>query len=713
MPSREELTQMLQDIPVDRTVKRQAWDTFRDAKTPEEFYQGTQNIPPGVRNQLYEMKFGAPPVSGKTPLPSIPGTPELPPVAEAAKQGKLTLKDLAATGINAIPTIGGAAGAITGEAVLPTGGGIPGAAMGGAAGEAIKEAIVSKVGADKLSGPNVPVDQPPGTTSEVQNKILTSGGEQALQEFGGRVMASGVRALAAGPLHGAAGRAENLAVKEFAQKSGLRLTGPEMAGNASRASRAFHTAQRLGEYSFFAQKYIESAREAGVDKALGYLDEQLDKLHPPTSPVQAGEAAQEAFKTSHQIFRETANRYYEVVDQEAKGVMVNMRGVKAEARRLLADDNELRSYYAETGKVGPEAAKILNDAAKQPDQVPFTIAQKWRTKLMGATPDPTEFAANEKQGIAKKFVSDVTESMDNSASALNPKARDAWEAARRFYKDGMEMFDSATIRKLMDSPKGPEMIASEIKYGDVTKAKLIRRAILDYPTQYGDPAQKQVADLTWRQFQEQFVRSSLLENPEGLGGGVGVQKLMEDPAGMKKRLEKLGPGVLKEIFGSDPAGKEILQNVRDMSEAMARMEKLPTEGRRFVYDIISAVAGLGGAFSGHGEAGVGAGVAFEILPLLVSGSMHNRRAAMALVDGFGGILKTFENPLLKRAGGVVVNLSDRTVTSPASYKFGGKVMADFGRAWSIVQDDRAKMAQKAEKAATAMEDNDPLIAPFQ
>lgn len=66
---------ILDPVPVDRAVKRQAWDGFHTAQTPEEFraHFDTLPIPREIKHSLWNAKFG----SGAV-VPEVPGIPAAP-----------------------------------------------------------------------------------------------------------------------------------------------------------------------------------------------------------------------------------------------------------------------------------------------------------------------------------------------------------------------------------------------------------------------------------------------------------------------------------------------------------------------------------------------------------------------------------------------------------------------------------------------------------
>lgn len=592
------------------------------------------------------------------------------------KPQDLTWRDYRALGVNNIPTVAGGLGAAFA-------GGIPGAAGAGMAGEAAKEALVSMVGQENLSGPHIKVEAPPGSLRGASGRIVQSGIEQGGFEAGGELAGMLTRGLLGGAFS-AEGRAhENTLIKKASEEYGLKLTAPEIAGKA-------RMAQRVGEYSILSQSFIRSKWGQAAANGVQAIDDILRRIYIPTSPSATGEAVQGMFKLSSDLYRQEAqNMYEQQLKPVAGNILIDMRPVKAAAQRMLDAVVPVKATYKSVGGLGTKAEQMLADIAHSPDGVPFSVVHEMRSNLMKVSPDVDALMADKVQGAAKNLVGETTGAIDTSLSASNPQVKQLWEDARAFYKDGADLFDHQTIQGLMS--KNPGEVSRAIKDHDIDTAKRIKGAILEYPRRFGDPSQKQDAEQTWRQFQEQFFRSNLLEDPEHAGLPFDPERLAQ----VARRMDKIGPGVLKEIYGGDPVGREALVNIRTISDAFGRIQKLPSEGRKYVYDMLAMAGGMTGLLSHSPTGALASAAGFEALPLMISGAIHSKAMTGYLMDGIGGLIKAAKNRPMQALGKAVVDIQERTITSDASYKYLGKAMADLARAGDLYR--QAQAAKKSDQ----------------
>ena len=670
MADNHPLQTALDSTTLDKSVKAQVWDDYEESGDRADLDQRLSKVQlsPGTKDLLLNLKF---PSTGQPPPSFVPSSQP----SQNYPQGHLTGKEVGGMAVSAIPMVTGAAGGLAF--------GVPGAAAGGAAGEAARQAIVSKVGPENLSGPTFKTEPPAEGFSGVSQSMLAAGAEQGAYELGGSIISRAFRGIVGGPLHVAGEAGENAAVKEVSRKYNLKLT----AGEISRRGRV---PERLGQFGLWSQAYIKKKWGESVANGMTAINGLLDRLAPPTSPSEAGQAVQGMFKVSNDLFSKEAAKLYWSLDQEANGVMVDMTSVKEFASKALAEDAANKKLYPNSGGYGAKTLKLLEDAAKQPDSVPFSSAHKWRSNLIKMTPQSDELRATELPGMAKKLVVDVTGAMDGSAKDFNPTAAKMWVEARKFYRDGMALFDQETITGLMS--KEPDLVVKAIKPQGVEVAARIRKAILEYPLKYGNEDEQQEARLTWKQFQEQFVRSNILEDPEHTGVGVEVQDL----SAIKKRINDMGPGVMKEILGSSSTGEDVLKNLTSIGEAFSRFDKLPPENRMELYRMMEMTSIMMGGITSHPVAGLATTTGMEVVPRFISGVVHSPKATGYMLDGIAGALEAFKTRPIKAVGKAAIRLQNRTVNAPKVVAAFSKANANFMRAYSLWQADTQQQTEKAE-----------------
>lgn len=631
-PLEREAYSILEPLTATGKAKHDAWENFFLSQDESDFDRrfAAVGIPAGGKAALRRLKFPSSPLAPTLPMrlaqwisPEMRRTPA---TSHEARQAQQALAEQMIT--KALPfatstaaTLALPGGGLIWPAVVAGLGAVPGAAIG--------EELEERAGR-----------RPPARTpGEVMARLAVPAAEMAGGEFAGRAILRpvlrGVTSAVAGLFRRAAMRPENVAVKEASEELGLRLTPGQIAGQTP-AGAIGRTLEFAGETSLLGRPGIEAARAEGRAHALRAVDDALATLSPRTSPAATGTAAQDAIRTGNRIFHEYAGDLYGQVDNVAAGIQVDVTPLKTEAQRIIGQKVQAAGMYPILGQPQATASLVLNQILSGPDQVPFAVAQQIRTKLMSISPQPGELVAKEAPGIAKHMAGLLTDAMDSSARALNPAAATAWATARTFWKEGHDIFERSLIQSLVD--RNPELLIASIKPGAVTDAVKIKQAILGYAEQHGTPAQVAQARATWNQFREQFARTKLLADPEAGVADAG------DLLNLKDRMTKMGPDMLRTIYGGDAQGQAVLRNLGVIGEAFDRVKRdLPfirtyqfVEIARYVQramPILTAGAtGFTAVRYGPGEA-LATFAAMEGLPALVGKIMYSPRATRYFVNG--------------------------------------------------------------------------------
>jgi len=601
-----------------------------------------------------------------------------------------TGKEWAGMAVDALPMIGAGAAAAAGPPGWAAGFGM--AALGGAAGQTVRHGVVAGIGPEDLSGPHTQVEPPPSDPMDFAFDVAKTGAEQALFEGAGRIFSG----LIGGPLHAAGAKAENAGVKAVAKRYGL--TAGQVSGNP-----AAKAVEKVGEYGLASRWYLVGKASKSVKEGVAALDQVLDTLHMPTSPAHAGESTKGVIRLSRDVFDEQARQLYWDLSQAAQGTMVDMGSIKAISAAKLADDAALKKMAGKTSGYGSKTIAQLEDASKLPDQMSFNDAHKWRQGLRKITEQTDEMRSKELPAEAQQLVRDVTGAMDNAAKSLNPTAHSLWVDAREFYTKGMGILNHDAITSLLGKNSADVVGAIQPKIGDTSTARLIREAILDYPTKYGNFTNPHTgvnaaseAKRTWAEFQQQFVRTRIIEDPEHIGEGFTVDRL----GAIKKNLHEMGPGVMKEVLGSTPDGQMVLDNLTNIGEAFSRVDKLPSAEKMLVYRALEggAVAASGGILN-HPVSSPQALVMLEVIPNVVAWVTHSKTATKYMLDGLRGIteagMKVKPTNLAKRG---IINISKgatKAVDATSKSAF-SKASADIARAAEYAWEEYGKYQPQPE-----------------
>ena len=604
---------------------------------------------------------------------------------EAVGPRELHLSDAPAIGVNFLPSMGAGIGGGMGEGIAS----IPLAAAGGALGEAARQVVVKAFGQNNLSGPDVKVDPVPDTWGGRAKSMGAEALEQGAFEGGGKLVGGIIRGLTGGPYNAVSRNAANATIKHLNNEYGLKLTGPEITGKWKRL-------QFAGELGMFGQDQVQKRWGESVSNGVKAINTILDRMSPPSNPTETGQAVQGMLKVSKDIFDEEAGKRYTMLDQEAKGVTVDMEPLQKIAAQRLATKAPAETAYPDIGGYGKSAKQILENIVNGPPKVPFLVAQQVRTNLRNITPQTSELMGGEAKGVGSEMVGKLTTAMDDAGKKLNPKARDLWNDARKFYAEGATIFDHASITALIS--KEPEEVAKAIKEGGLTTARRIRSAVMDYADAYGTYQQAMDAKETWGRFQDTFMRSNIVLDPENTGKQIGIEQL----AGMKDRIDNYGPRVMEEIFGKDQAGKIARKNITDISEAFSRIQKLPAGERigafRFLEMMTTATVGWfsGSDVIGHlTNMGLTA-AALEGTPWLITKAIRNETATRYVLDGLGGVV----DRVSKSAGKRVLKVQEKYITSPQASKSLNSAISNFARAYEIVEKDYNGQASKPNRSAS-------------
>ena len=463
------------------------------------------------------------------------------------------LREAVAAGKETLP----AAGAIAGVALAPETAGVSGllippaaAALGGATGEAARQGV-SAVGG---------FPDRPKSWGEVLKGLLTSGLAQAGLEMGGRAGEKAIGMLAGGPSR-VVTRPEDAAVKAASEKYGLGLSPAEIEKRGLR-----EVVQSSAEGSILGRATMQGAKERTVAAAEKAVNDSLMALSQPTSALATGQGVQKALTDARSIFSDVGKGYATQLDQDARGVLVNISSLKQEALSISGKLQRTSSVFPRTG--GPSAVekKLLDDLVNAPDYIPFRDAATLRTRWMSIAPQSTEMMPTQGPALARHFVGRITEEAEKAAGNLQGDAAvNSWKALRAYWKDGAQIFDRGLVQKLVETD--PSMVVRNVKSPEDVMA--VKKALLGYGVTLGrTPAEKQSSQTAWDAFRQRYVREVMLGTEHTTD--IGFDPLRK----LAQTIHDTPPEVLKELF-SDARGRETYTTLKEIGAAIERVNKMP------------------------------------------------------------------------------------------------------------------------------------------
>lgn len=582
----------------------------------------TTSTPPGITPQQFNTGMGK--KQERPPTPS-----------EIIIHGARWLPDV----------FSGAVGLATGGKTTPVG--MAASGVAGMVGKGLERAIQYPFIQDGQLPPDIStetreiVEGYPKDAGDFAKDVALEGGKQAAFEGVGRGISAVLGGLYRSATHApppgvqpSRDISENIIAREASQKYDLGLTAPEMAGSTRRGTFG-RAMQKLGDVSVFGMARTWRRQHNIAVKAADAFEGELYRLGPPTTEFSSGTALQETFTRAKKSFDDATEANYAEARQlgEASVVTVDMRPVKREAQRMLQENTELRGEFDAAAKMPREAEETLKGILSAGDFLPFNLVDKMRSRLgkkIPAASDKSFVNPNPKQrevGSTAKHMREYFFNALDSASNADPVLKEAWNKARTYHKNGQALFGETIVNSLKAGGTLPEKVVSSINPNEISNVRAAKEAVFRYAASVGD---KQLADIAWAQYQQQFTRTWILGTTE---------HSVTDPKVIFKlgeRLKKTNSEALSEIF-FDPRGEDILTNLKSIGTALDRVEKTGGPSNSSLAFLLARAASF--AFGqGYGlppQAVLG----YEAVSGLVSIVAHNKAATKFLTDGIGQLPK--------------------------------------------------------------------------
>jgi hypothetical protein len=348
-----------------------------------------------------------------------------------------------------------------------------GAGLGGATGEAGKQAILNQ----------------PSVTS-----LLRSGVEQAVYDgFGNLVFTYGGKAYRftkdqfktltkSSEVPDSAIKAAQELLLE--QKLGATLTPYQATGNSLDALK-----ESIARGSFTGKPVIVRA-EQNVEKALDSAKKSiLDDISKEVfDGVSSGIAFKDAIEQGESALKSQVRPFYEALDQQAGQVGVNIANIK----KYTSKELQKPPGVAKLVLSGPEK-ELLEGINNLPENIPFTSAHELLSSFKAQLRDAKSSAVPDSRTVSRlsAVVKSLEAQMDaagkqikGSSLAFNNKMAadgatnltDQYKLYSKFYREGLEDLFSDTTSRLLN--KDPEKVGEAIfQAGNVTAFKDVAKAL--------------------------------------------------------------------------------------------------------------------------------------------------------------------------------------------------------------------------------------------
>lgn len=496
--------------------------------------------------------------------------------ADSLRMGGKAMKDVL---VNNAPDIGMTLGGAVGTFGGPEGT-VAGAGVGMALGQAIKDQIAENEGAVPMSG------------TEAARSMEGAFNKGAFLQYLTPVALRGLAKLGSGIVKGVIGVGEGVAPELFpGQFKGVPgvpaapLPGgpmppvpPGLAQASSVARGAAGAAEAkagsAGLSSAVARVEAGNATEAQESTAKA-LQQSLDFL-PDPGTLGTGQEVQSGLRTGADIWHREGGVLYDKSKALTRDIQIPNKELNSLGTQLAREKSPETIAFSQSGGYTPKIQKIVDDLTSlgteitdkegnvlrpASDTTSFQALDGYRQTLQAISQDRTDpLAATQAQGILKKVTGLITDVMSKDLAGT-PEGQ-AWEEARKFWKEGAAVFDHAVMTKAVNA--NPEDVlamlkpASGVNAASITEAQQFRTGLIDYIRVNGTSDEVAHAEKVYNTLLNGFTQRNL-----GINGDVTA--LPGKLAGYKD--------VMKIIYDGTAEGRTLRQGIEGMSNAVSETLK--------------------------------------------------------------------------------------------------------------------------------------------
>lgn len=449
---------------------------------------------------------------------------------------------------------------------------------------------------------------------------------------------------------------EDAMVFTAAQRAGAPLLASEVTGGP--LSKFF---TRWTEKSVWGEPAAIARREKIADAVGRYVTAAMDVIAKPTSPVRTAEGLSKLSKVIRSGWDDVAGELFsearaaapagkvidltDVVDK-AKELLARRGNLRAEMpgtlKALTGEDKVLQDFLADAEKFTPERVVPSSLVGPNGQSLPGQVIPAERTVKSLTVEQATELRKlvnekyyaylSDKDRQAAKMMKEFEKTFDESLAAQvggpNSEYMKKLGAAKRFYKEGYDLWDTAVMSELLN--KDPSRTLASVNVLDPQVQKTLSTVF----TKWGN---KQAGvDLVRRQALQNIIQDATMSSGgQGLVSGVEVEL---KPAALKNALKRLEPDSRAFIFGGT-AGLEVERRLAEAISIAERVEKV--QGGQSAGRLLSNAAMMAWGLAHQSGAMVGAAAASITAPKLFArlmgepiSSLHMTRALKYAEKGF-------------------------------------------------------------------------------
>ena len=407
---------------------------------------------------------------------------------------------------------------------------------------------------------------------------------------------------------------KNLELMDSVARTGAPMTRAEVFGGPFA-----RFLQRWTDSSTFGKELSTERRMAVVGTLKKSLDDALNLISSPTSPLATREKTEALMKTVHDGWNKVAGRKFNEARRLApQGAVIDLTETVDEARRILsesrgglrgkmpttlsnltAEDKVLSDFLADAEKIIPEQSvpSALVDATGK--ALPANVIPAQRTVQSLSVEQATELRKlfNEKyyqylnsgdraaSRTLKEFEQKFDASLSRQVGGPNSPYMQKLTEAKRFYAEGYKVWDVSLVSALLD--KNPSKTISLMDVTDPFALETLQKA---FALHGKHTSVQQGMGLVRRQALQNMIQDSALTTA---GKGIAeAEEVVLRADSLRSRLMGLDARAADIIFsGAD--GKRALTTLNDSLAIAERMNKMsPGGGDRLMSQIAMGIWGV-------------------------------------------------------------------------------------------------------------------------
>jgi hypothetical protein len=224
--------------------------------------------------------------------------------------------------------------------------------------------------------------------------------------------------------------------------------------------------QSAGERATYGGTAVKQQIARAHAQVAAHAETLADTFSPNTPDLAtAGDAIKSSVQTALENAQAHSQVAYKAIDQQANGVMVDMKPLKTAAAQILADSDFIRQ-----ANLDPKSAtRILNGILDIPDSASFTQAQQLRSSLLDASRTPDLALSTQAQGWLKQAIGTADTAMMDAAKT-RPGLEQAFRSANNDWTQLHEDFNNprsplAQILQEPDPSKVPQKLTAKGQIG--------------------------------------------------------------------------------------------------------------------------------------------------------------------------------------------------------------------------------------------------------